>query len=136
MKFINFYIILTFFLNILANKDQHTSLTWPKGNNSPYKKLKFSENICYCSSLLNEINSGCLNITSGEIINKTCIDKPYWGLVFIWWGIAAFFIGGITTTSFTIISDLWKTIMIYCFNQRKNQYSNQVVDVHNYKNES
>lgn len=134
---INFLFLFCFqslFTSILCSNQKQHSLTWPHGTNSPYNKIEFTYTSCHCSSSLNETTNGCLNITSGLITEQKCIDKPYWGIIFVWWGFAAFLIGGVTTTSFGIISDIYKTIKIYGFNSRSNPSMNQVVDI-NHKND-
>jgi hypothetical protein len=109
-----------------SNETSQRTIYWPSGSGAPYEKVKFSETICSCQNQLNMTQNGCLNMTSGELSAKKCVDKPYWGLVFVWWGVAAFLIGGATTTSFGIISDVWKTLWL---KQRKNPTHYQVVDV-------
>jgi hypothetical protein len=113
--------------------DSHKTLYWPSGSGAPYQKLSFSSESCSCQKNLNLTKSGCFNITDGLITPPQCIDKPYWGLVFVWWGVAAFLIGGATTTSFGLISDICKTLWLFG-RGHKNPTSNQVVDV-NWKNE-
>lgn len=103
------------------------TLYWPSGSGAPYSKVSFSETICSCREGLNLTKYGCYNVTDGTTMNQSCVDKPYWGLVFIWWAVAAFLLGGATTTSFGIISDVWKTIWVYGIKRRPN--SNQVVDI-------
>lgn len=110
----------------------HKTFYWPSGSGAPYSKITFSELYCRCKNDLNMTNIGCYNTTNGVLTEKECLDKPYWGLVFLWWAVAAFLIGGATTTSFGIMSDIWKTIWFYGINKHPNL--NQVVDI-NWKNE-
>jgi hypothetical protein len=125
------FAFLLFLLPLWVHGDEanHKTVYWPSGSGAPYEKITFSETICSCQNMLNLTHNGCLNSTSGEMSPKKCIDKPYWGLVFVWWGVAAFLIGGATTTSLGIISDVWKTVRLHGDNQQKNPAHHQVVDV-------
>jgi hypothetical protein len=135
-NFVFLYLSLaTLMISVTSQQDDsQKTFYWPSGSGAPYQKLSFSSEICSCKYDLNFTKSGCLNITSGLITPPQCIDKPYWGLVFVWWGVAAFLIGGATTTSFGLISDIWKTLWLLVGRKHKKPTSHQVVDV-NWKND-